>query len=173
MPLPPLSLFSALLAAFLLATAAFVGPGRAEEIDWKAGALGDLAPHIGTYRYDAVLGDPRVKAALETLVGADLAPTFTANLAVAGPIDFVGGHLVLRGNAPHRGGEEEALVLVKLYDGSVRAALLHAGRLTLFAPETRYSYLPAPLRDFARPRDGGASLRTAPPGVEWVREPRG
>jgi hypothetical protein len=151
---------------------ALAGPARAEEIDWKNGTLGHLAPHIGTYRYDAVLGDPAVKAALEKLAGADL-PVIVANLAVAGPIDFVGGHLVLRGLAPHQGGEEEAMVLVKIYDGSVRAGLLHAGRLRLFAPDERYSYLPAPLKDFARPRDAAFSPSAPPPGVEWLREPQG
>src|SRR3546814_5809338 len=60
-----LALFCGILLAILPAAA----PAHAEEIDWKAGKLGHLAPHIGTYRYDAVLGDPAVKATLEALVG--------------------------------------------------------------------------------------------------------
>jgi len=179
MPLPSLSFavrlgHRALPVAFALAAlvTVFVAPAWAEEIDWKNGTLGHLAPHIGTYRYDAVLGDTAVKAALEKLAGAEV-PVIVANLAVAGPIDFVGGHLVLRGLAPHQGGEEAAMVLVKIYDGSVRAGLLHAGRLRLFAPDERYSYLPAPLKEFARPRDAAFSPSAPPPGVEWLRNPQG
>src|SRR3546814_5471223 len=132
---PLCGILLASLLAFLPGLASFA-PAHAEEIDWKAGRLGHLAPTIGTYRYDAVLGDPAVKAALETLAGTDLAAVLAANLTVAGPLDLVGGHLVLRGIAPHQGGEEEAIVLIKIYDGSLRAALLHEGRMRPFAPET-------------------------------------
>src|SRR3546814_10985075 len=108
--------FCGILLAILPAAA----PAHAEEIDWKAGKLGHLAPHIGTYRYDAVLGDPAVKATLEALVGADLAAVIATNLTAAGPNDFVGGHLVLRGIDPHPGGEEEALVIINNFDGPLR-----------------------------------------------------
>ncbi|HEY9538987.1 MAG TPA: hypothetical protein VIS03_15445 [Kiloniellaceae bacterium] len=164
-----LALFCGILLAILPAAA----PAHAEEIDWKAGKLGHLAPHIGTYRYDAVLGDPAVKATLEALVGADLAAVIATNLTVAGPIDFVGGHLVLRGLAPHQGGEEEAIVLIKIFDGTLRAALLHEGRMRLFAPDAEYRYLPPPLKEFVRPRDDTFYPSAPPPGVEWLREPRG
>src|SRR3546814_15250556 len=69
---PLCGILLASLLAFLPGLASFA-PAHAEEIDWKAGRLGHLAPTIGTYRYDAVPGDPAVKAALETLFGTDLA----------------------------------------------------------------------------------------------------
>jgi len=156
--------FLVLLSGFVVA--------QAQEVDWKVGKLGHLAPHIGTYSYVAVLGDPEVEVALKGLVGADLAGVIAINLNVASPIDFVSGHLVLRGNAPHQGGEEEAMVLVKIYDGTVRAALLHKGRMRLFAPDAEYDYLPPPLKDFLRSRDDAVHPNALPRGVEWLREPQ-
>lgn len=138
----------------------------AQDLDWKEGRLGHLAPYIGTYRYDAVLGDPAVDAALRTLAG-DAADTLVRNMSVRPPVEFVEGNLVLRGNAPHQGGSEEAMVLVKIYDGTVRAALLHDGRMRLFADDAEFVYVPRVLRDFLRPRDNGRAA--LPPGVEWHR----
>lgn len=143
----------------------------AQDLDWKTGKLGHLAPYIGTYRYDAILDDPTVNSALRTLAGADTAH-IVANLDVASPIAFVDGNLVLRGNAPHRGGLEEAIMLVKIYDGTVRAALLHDGRMKLFARDSEYVYVPDPLKYFLRPRQTEPAGELPPAGVEWVREAR-
>src|SRR3546814_17864413 len=85
----------------------------------------------------------------------------------------LGGHLVLRGLAPHQGGEEEAIVLIKIFDGTLRAALLHEGRMRLFAPDAEYRYLPPPLKEFVRPRDDTFYPSAPPPGVEWLSDPRG
>jgi hypothetical protein len=150
-----------ILAALLLAPAAM-----AEEVDWKKGALQHLAPLIGTYRYEEVLGDAAVRAALAGLAGGH-EPRIRANLVTHGAIDFVDGHLVLRGLAPHQGGLEEATVWVKIFDGSVRAALLHAGTMTLFARDKEYRYLPAALRAFLVPRESGALDRPLR-GLVWL-----
>ncbi|MEX1035725.1 MAG: hypothetical protein WDZ54_07190 [Sneathiella sp.] len=155
------ALRSALLAAALLVTPF----AQAAEIDWKQGKLGHLATHIGTYRYEKVLEDPAVANALDDLVG-EAAAVLRANLEVAAPIDFSGGNLVLTGLAAHQGGAEEAMILIRLYDGTVRAALLHDGRMTLYARDARYSYVPKILRDFLKPRN---SREAIPPDVIWVR----
>jgi hypothetical protein len=91
---------------------------------------------------------------------------------VASPSAFVGGHLLLRGNAPHRGGLEEAIVLVMIYDGTVRAALLHDGRMKLFARDAEYAYVPREIKDFLRPRETEPKRESLPAGVEWVHGPR-
>ncbi len=147
--------------AALLIAASVAG---AEEIDWKRGRLEHLARFIGTYAYGPILNDPAVAAALRDVAGSRV-ETIVKNLQVQGPVDFIDGHLVLRGLAPHQGGEEEATVWVKIYDGTVRAALLHAGTMTLFAPDGRYDYVPRELRAFLHPR-----LRETrpPPGVQWI-----
>jgi hypothetical protein len=159
---------AALSCAVVLLVAAIAAV--AQDLDWKTGKLGHLAPYIGTYRYDAILDDPAVKSALRTLAGADTAH-IVANLDVASPIAFVGGNLVLRGNAPHRGGLDEAIVLVMIYDGTVRAALLHDRQMKLFARDSEYAYVPRELKDFLRPRETEPKRESLPPGVEWVREP--
>ncbi len=138
----------------------------ADGIDWKEGALAHLAPYIGTYEYDAVLDDATVQTALRDLVGEKL-PIFRRNLSVSGPIDFSSGNLVLSGLAPHQGGAEEAMILIKIYDGTVRAGLLHQSKMTLYARDPQYAYIPKILRDFLAPRPPRASL---PPQVEWIRE---
>src|SRR3546814_14001192 len=101
------------------------------------------------------------------------AAVIATNLTVAGPIDFVGGHLVLRGIAPHQGGEEEAIVLIKIYDGSLRASLLHEGRMRLFAPDSEYRYLPPPPKEFVRPRAHPHYPRAPPPGAARLPHPQG
>jgi hypothetical protein len=143
----------------------------AQDLDWKTGKLGHLAPYIGTYRYDAVLDDPAVKSALRTLADADTAH-IVANLDVASPIAFVDGNLVLHGNAPHRGGLEESILLVTIHDGTVRAALLHDRKMKLFARDPEYAYVPRALKDFLRPRETEPKRESLPADIEWVHGPR-
>jgi len=160
---------TAALCALLICCLA--APAGGEEADWKKGKLAHLAPYIGTYRYDAILADPAVAAALDAFTGTDAA-RIRINLQVAAPIGFAGADLVMAGNAPHRGGLDEAIVLVRIFDGSVRAALLHEGRMTLYAPDTDFAYLPEPLRTFVRTRLDRSVDAQVPPGVIWIRQPR-
>jgi len=158
------------LLVFLCAGAALcltAGGAGAQDTDWKTGKLGHLAVHIGTYHYSAVLDDPGVRQALQVLAGDDV-PTLITNLDVASPIAFIDSFLVLRGNAPHRGGEEEALVMVRIFDGKVIAGLLHGGRATVYAGYDDYAYIPGVMRDFVRPRPAPYKPETLPPGVTWL-----
>jgi hypothetical protein len=161
---------SALGCVLAIAILAAAPVAEAEGIDWKKGALQHLAPLIGTYDYEVVLEDPAVHAALSRLAGAQL-DRIVANLQTRGTIDFIDGHLVLTGLAPHRGGEEEATVWIRIYDGEVRAALLHAGTMTLFAAERHFHYLPKLLRAFLVPRDAKA-FDAPPPGLIWIGRAR-
>jgi hypothetical protein len=158
----------AILLAGLLLLAIPARPAGAQ--DGKQGRLGHLAPLIGSSDYRPVLEDPAVQAALADLVGEAL-PEVIANLEVHGEIDFVQGHLVLLGNAPHQGTEEEATVWVRLYDGGVKVGLLHAGRFALYAREPDFAYLPRPLQDFFRPRTINPPA-DPPAGVVWVGRTR-
>lgn len=138
----------------------------AEELDAKTGKLGHLAPLIGTYRLDDVLQDDNVRAALSTLLPAATLTVLEDNLGVAGPIDFIEGHLVLSGNKPHYGLEETAQLWVRLYDGKVNVVLRERGAVTLYAAESQYDYLPLTLRQgLAAP--AVPALRNPPAGVTW------
>jgi hypothetical protein len=150
-----------LAVAVLLASAV-----QAQEVDWKTGALAHLVPFIGTYRIQEVLDDPMAAAALARLVPEAARAAIPRNLQVAGPVDFISGYLVLSGNAPHAGGEDEAQVWLKVYDGSAIVVLVQGGVRTLYAAESRYSYLPRVLRaELAAPP--GTMLTTKPPALLW------
>ena len=65
------------------------------------------------------------------------------------------------------GGVEEAALRVKVYDGSVRAVIVHQGKVTIYAKEMRYDYLPAQFRSYVRNLlDPGYQLEP-PPNVHW------
>lgn len=144
----------------------------AQDLDWKHGKLGRLAPLIGTYQRDEVLGDPAVARALAALLPPETLPVVRENLDVFAPIDFISGHLVLSGNRAHYGGEEMAWVWLSIYDGSAKVILLHDGTLTLFAVAQRYEYLPIALRRMvaAPPLE---ALYRLPPGVHWIGQSSG
>jgi len=154
-------------AAFFASTNA----ASPRDIDWKVGKLGHLSQYIGTYRYDAVLQAPAVSAALRSLAGDDVT-VIVANLAVAAPIAFIGSNLVLSGNARSEGGSEDAIVLIDIFDGKVRAGLLHDKRMKLFANDIKYRYLPLVLREFLRPRKDRLMHNSLPSNAEWIRSLR-
>jgi hypothetical protein len=138
----------------------------AQDVDWKKGKLGRLAGLIGTYNNDALLDDPQVKQAMTLAVGKDVG-LLRQNLATRGAIDFIDRNLVLAGQAPHlMGGAEEAAIWVKMYDGSVRAVIMHQGKVTIYAKEAQYDHLPAQFRSYVRSLVA-PSGEEAPPGVRW------
>jgi len=140
----------------------------AQDIDWKQGKLGHLIGLVGTYNNDALLDDPQVKEALNQVVGMDVA-LLKRNLATRGPIDFIDGYLVLTGLAPHMGGSEEATLWVKVYDGSLCAAILHAGKVTIYARDSQYDHLPGPFRNYVRNLLDPSYDIAPPPGVRWQK----
>lgn len=103
-------------------------------IDWKRGPWEHLSEHIGTYHYDAVLGDRQVLAAIERLLG-NKKQELIERLAVYGPINFETGCLVLYGNKPHRGGVDMARLDVCLNTGRVRAAIMVNSKITVYASD--------------------------------------
>jgi hypothetical protein len=159
------------LAAVTLTVAAILSflstSTSAQNVDWKKGKLGRLAGLIGTYNNDALLDDPQVKQAMTLAVGKDVG-LLRQNLATRGPIDFIDGNLVLAGQAPHLGGAEEAAIWVKVYDGSVRAVIMHQGKVTIYAKEAQYDHLPAQFRSYVRSLVA-PSGEEAPPGVRWQK----
>ena len=104
------------------------------------GKLGRLVRVIGTYNNVAVLDDPHVVQAMTLALGKDVG-LLKENLAT-GSQSISSMALVLAGLAPHMGGVEDAALRVKVYDGSVRAVIMHQGKVTIYAKEMRYDYLP-------------------------------
>jgi hypothetical protein len=153
------------IAAILVVLSA---PTSAQDVDWKKGKLGDLARLIGTYNNDALLNDPQVKQAMTLVLGKDVG-LLKQNLATRGPIDFIDGNLVITGQAPPMGGAEEAALWVKVYDGSVRAVIMHQGKVTIYAKDMQYDHLPGELRSYVRNLfDPGHEL-DPPPGLHWQK----
>lgn len=151
----------AALAALLLAL-----PAAAQMAELRKGRLGHLVDLIGGYDYEPVLNDTLVAGNIARLLG-DAAPVLRANLGVHAAIDLIAGNLVLQGNAPHQGYEEEAMLWLRVYDGAVMAALLHAGTFYLYAAPGEWEYLPRELRAFYFPRIIGQAQRP-PAGLVWV-----
>jgi hypothetical protein len=136
------------------------------EPTWKNDRLARLARFIGTGAYTSVLKDPEVESALAALMSPADLKTLVINLGMSSVIGYLGGNLVLEGFRPHAGGQEMAAVWINLRDATVRAAMLHEGRVHLFARDARYGDLPAPLRRWIRSPVVPDEL---PPTVIWKR----
>ena len=115
------------LSIFLAAT-----PVAAQVAGTATARLDHLLPLVGTYDFEAVLADPAVAGAIQRLMGP-LAEQLPHNLRVRVSVDYVGGALVLTGQAPREeGAEEAASVWVKVSTGYVAVVLLHEGQVTVF-----------------------------------------
>ena len=121
-----------------------------------------LNAYAGSYDTDAVLNDSEVKAAIAKLLGSET-EHFLANLSVRGMADLIGCNLVIEGNADHGGGEENALLVVTIADGSVTVGMLTQGRFKIYTTGTDYSSVPMPLKDWIAVVSSSFSFRFDPP----------
>lgn len=142
----------------------------------QGGGTSPLQSYAGNYVSDRnLLAAPAVAARLKRLP-AQVRRHLERNLDVAGQIDLVGCHLVLAGNAPHMGGEENAIVDVNLYSGAVTVAIHSRGHTDIWldkdptaATPPPYSAVPgavqqwAVLADMGFPYQQPASVRVHPP----------
>jgi hypothetical protein len=110
--------------------------------------------YAGSADTDAFLREPGVRAELASLLGGSLAH-LEHNLNVRGEVDLVGGQLQLVGNAPHAGGEEEAVVCVAVHDGALNAGIFSAGAITIFTRGTDYASLPLCIKDWVTQVNSG------------------
>lgn len=106
----------------------------------KGGRPSPMLAYVGS---DAagrnLLAAPAVAASLARLP-VSVRAHFERNLDVSGPVDLIGCHLVLSGNAPHLGGEEDAIVDVDLYSGAVTVGIHGRGRTDIYLdPRTAVS----------------------------------
>lgn len=120
---------------------------RAEQPDTAAHPL--VTRYVGTWELDELLREPSVQPELRALLGDDLERLIN-NISVRGPVGVYGGALTVMGNAPHRGGEEEAVLCIQLVDADseVHAAIFSGGRVTIRSRQPRYDFLPICIRDW-------------------------
>lgn len=143
----------------VVALAAAMWAGTAQSQD-KAPAL---RRYVGSPDYTALLKEPAIKANLTAVAGKQL-PALMRNLAVSGDVDRIGGALMVAGNAPHKGGEEEAVICVAEYDGKVEAALYSKSRVTVFAKDKNYEFLMLCIKDWITQVSSGHRDRFKQPG---------
>lgn len=127
-----------------------------------------LKKYIGNPDTDALLKEPAVRAQLEAMLGKQL-PTLIRNLNVKGDVELVGGALTLNGNAPHKGGEEEAVVCIA--DAGpvpyVEAAIYSKGKVTVFSKSPQYDGLMICVKDWITQVNSGHRDRfTQPKNVQ-------
>ncbi|WP_089214225.1 hypothetical protein [Sphingopyxis indica] len=125
-------------------------PAPAVPLDWT-----NLASLEGQYQggFDAFDAGP-VAAVIRSLMGPKLG-TLKANLQVGGPLNREGGLYYFSGNAPHRGGEDQAYVLIDPRRRAVQVGLWERGSLKI--------YLAGSTTRLPLPRDIAAMVAKSPP----------
>lgn len=112
--------------------------------------------------------DPAVQAFVMRLPAAVRAH-LQRNLDVRGPVDLISCHLVLAGNAVHRGRDEDAILDVALFSGAVTVAIHSGGHVSIYLdhdPATGGGYdtaVPQAVRNWAAAFAVGISVSEAPP----------
>jgi hypothetical protein len=125
--------------------------------------LGKYTATPGREDSDALLKEPAVQAELKRLVGNQL-PKLMQNINVRGSIAYDGGSLVIAGNAPHKGGEEEGVVCVNPHSPNlVEAAIFSRGKITVFGSAQKYEYLTLCVKDWITQVNSGHRDRTTQP----------
>jgi hypothetical protein len=121
-----------------------------------------LSVYAGSYDIDPVLNDSEVSVALTKMLGSERAHLLE-NLNVGGVIDLISCNLVIDGNAAHRGGEENAVLVLKLFDGTITAGMLTEGRIRIFTGSESYANVPLPLKDWIAVVNSEFRFRFDPP----------
>lgn len=139
---PVLAGVCALVSAF-----GFARLANGQDPDAAANAM--IAKYAGTWEVGAFLEEQAVRGELQELMGAEL-KTLEHNLNVNGGVEFISGALAVRGNAPHKGTEEEAIVCVQPFGAApkVHAAVFSQGFVTVYTRETRYDFMTVCVKDW-------------------------
>lgn len=125
-----------------------------------SGKLASLQSYAGKYRGDADVLDAHALATILARLPGNAALHLNRNLDVTGPVELADCHLVLAGNAPHMGTEQDAMLDVGLDTGTVIAAIHGGGRIDIYlladhATTPRWETLPRKLREWAVRADMG------------------
>jgi hypothetical protein len=152
---------SAFIASVLLGVTAFASHAQDKPPP--------LRKYVGSPDYPALLKDPVVQPKLQAVVGKQL-PALMRNISVSGGVDLVAGALSVNGIAPHKRGEEEGVICVNEFNGTVQAAIVSKGRITVFAKEPSYDTLMQCVKDWITQANSGHRDRmTQPKNVQFGR----
>lgn len=105
-----------------------------------------------------------IAAALRALLGDKMA-VLEENLSTVGPLERQGNLYYIYGNAPHRGGEDQAYVLIDSAKRAVQVGLWEQGKLTVYAPASGRLQTPPDIRTMLSNSPG--ELANAAPGTPW------
>jgi hypothetical protein len=164
-----------LAAATIAALAAFACAAPT-----RAACTGTLAPLLKYAGGDAepFLAAPAIATRMATLMGPVL-DTLKDDLMVAGPVGLVDCDLVVEGNAPHQGGERDAILDVNVYSGAMTVGIQDRDRVAVLAmppsPHAALTYdaLPAQVRDWTHIAAARFRSRIAPPPGLTILPPQG
>jgi uncharacterized C2H2 Zn-finger protein len=132
-----------------------------------------LKKYIGNPDTDALLKEPAVRARLDAMVGKQM-PQLLRSLDVRSDVELIGGALVLSGNAPHQGGQEEGIVCIADQGPTpqVEAAIYLKGKVTVFAKAPQYEYLMRCIKDWITQVNSSHRDRfTQPKNVQVIAKP--
>lgn len=105
-----------------------------------------------------------IAAALRAALGGKMA-VLKANLDTVGPLERQGNLYYIMGNAPHRGGEDQAYVLIDAAKRAVQVGLWEKGKLTVYAPAGGRLPEPPDIRRMLANAPGETA--NAAPGKPW------
>ncbi len=134
--------------------------GAAAALDWS-----NLPTMVGRHpgEFD-LFGTGPIAAASKRLLGTRL-DVLRRNLDVAGPLARDGHIYYLSGNAPHRGGEDMAYVLIDGAQHAVQVGLWEHGKLRVYAPPGGRIAPPGEIRQLLDRSPPESAV--AAPGVPW------
>ena len=125
-----------------------------------------LKKYIGNPDTDALLKEPAVRGPLEAMLGKQL-PRLIQNLNVRSDVELIGGALALSGNAPHKGGEEEAIVCIAVASDEAPPEVS-----TIFTKSPQYDGVMICVKDWVTQVNSGHRDRfTQPKNVQVVARP--
>ncbi len=107
-----------------------------------------LMSYVNSDDGQKLLADPIVKAQLAHLMGPQVSHLLK-DLDVHGPIGVQDGMLILTGNAPNMGMEENGFIGVKLYNGEVVACIFTHGHVEVFTKQPKFDYLSQAVHQWA------------------------
>ena len=105
-----------------------------------------------------------IAASLRNALGGKM-EVLKTNLSTVGPLERHGNLYYIYGNAPHRGGEDQAYVLIDAVKRVVQVGLWERGKLTVYAPAGGRLPEPPDIRKMLANSPGETA--NAAPGTPW------
>ena len=127
---------------------------------------GLVGRYPGSYAEDNIdlFDKGAIAAALRAVLGEKMS-VLEINLSTVTPLKREGNLYYIMGNAPHRGGEDQAYVLIDAAKRAVQVGLWEQGKLSVYAPAS--GRLPEPSEVGAMLARSPGETANAAPGTPW------